>query len=102
MRENEFLHLITNDHLKLKIARKEDIVIVDVRQQEEYDNYHIPSAKLIPLGELSSRYTELNQDDDIYVICESGGRSDLAMNFLISKGFNKVANVLPGMRQWKE
>lgn len=102
MTQNEFLHLITNDHLKEKLKNNEDIIVIDVRQKEEYDDFHIPGSRLIPLGELKNRYAELHNDDEIYVICELGGRSDLAMNYLLKKGFKKVANVLPGMCKWND
>lgn len=98
--QNGFSHLITNDDLKQKLKYNENIVVVDVRQREEYEEYHIPGSILIPLDELKTRYNELNKSDEIYVICELGGRSDLAMNFLLSRGFKKVANVLPGLCKW--
>lgn len=94
------MHHITNEDLKIKLQNGENLVVLDVRQPDEYENYHVPGSKLIPLGELNTRYKELNVQDDIYVICEMGGRSDLAMNFLLNKGYKKVANVLPGLSKW--
>lgn len=100
--EEEPTHLITNEELKAKLETDEDIVVLDVRQYEEYEQNHIQGATLIPLNELQTRYTELDHKDEIYIVCEVGGRSDLAVRFLLQKGFQKVANVLPGMSEWNE
>lgn len=102
MSEHDFLHVITNDHLKEKLKNNENIVVIDVREKDEYDDRHIQGSLLIPISELNTRYNELNKQDEVYIICEIGGRSDLAMNFLLQKGFKKVANVLPGMSKWTD
>ncbi len=52
------------------------------------------------MGELEARLAELDQDQEIYVICRTGTRSDMAAKVLADKGFKKVYNVLPGMREW--
>ncbi|GAB3800271.1 sulfurtransferase TusA family protein [Virgibacillus sp. YIM 98842] len=94
-------HVIKNDELQNKLNAKEDIVVVDVREQAEYAFHHIPGAISIPLGELESRLEELNKEDDVYVVCRTGNRSDLAAQKLAEKGFSKVTNVIPGMSQWE-
>ena len=53
-------------------------LILDVREAAEYAFGHIPGAKSIPMGELESRLEELNKEQEIYVICRTGKRSDLA------------------------
>ena len=75
-------------------------LILDVREEAEYAFGHIEGAKSIPMGELESRLDELNKDQEIYVICRTGKRSDLAAQFLVKNGFTKVYNVLPGMTEW--
>jgi rhodanese-related sulfurtransferase/TusA-related sulfurtransferase len=94
-------HVIKNDELQNKLNAKEDIVVVDVREQAEYAFHHIPGAISIPLGELESRLEELNKEDDVYVVCRTGNRSDLAAQKLAEKGFSKVTNVIPGMSRWE-
>jgi rhodanese-related sulfurtransferase len=49
---------------------------------------------------LENRVLELNPDDDIYVICRTGTRSDMACQLLSEKGFKRVTNVVPGMSGW--
>jgi len=76
-------------------------VILDVREEVEYAFGHIEGAISIPMGELDTRIKELDMDKEIYVICRTGKRSDMAAQKLANAGFNKVYNVLPGMTAWK-
>ena len=76
-------------------------LILDVREEAEFAFGHIEGAKSIPMGELESRLSELNQEQEIYVICRTGKRSDFAAQKLAAHGFSKVFNVLPGMTSWK-
>jgi len=94
-----FPQIVTNDEIKEKLDNKR-IKLVDVREEHEYVLQHIPSSIFLPLSELETRYTELDKDDEIYVICRTGNRSDMAMRFLQSKGFKKVANDLTVMIEW--
>lgn len=98
--ERKFANVIDNDQLQEKIQSDRNIVILDVREEAEYAFNHIPNAISIPLGELENRVNELNKDDEIYVVCRTGSRSDFAAQKLEEKGFNKVVNVVPGMSQW--
>ncbi|PFA62142.1 hypothetical protein CN378_21220 [Bacillus sp. AFS015802] len=78
----------------------ENMVVLDVREKAEYAFKHIPGAISIPLGELETRMSELNEDKDIYVVCRTGNRSDMAAQLLAEKGFKNVINVVPGMSDW--
>jgi len=75
-------------------------LILDVREEAEFAFGHIEGAKSIPLGELEARLSELDKESEIYVICRTGARSDLAAQQLVANGFTKVFNVLPGMTSW--
>ncbi len=72
-------------------------VILDVREAAEYAFGHIPGAKSMPIGELSTRMNELDKAQTIYVICRTGTRSDMAAQQLAEAGFTNIYNVLPGM-----
>ncbi len=76
-------------------------LILDVREEAEFAFGHIEGAKSIPMGELESRLSELDKEQEIYVICRTGKRSDFAAQKLSAYGFLKVFNVLPGMTSWK-
>ncbi|MEH7419233.1 sulfurtransferase TusA family protein [Neobacillus drentensis] len=99
--EKKYPNLISNEILEKKMENNEDIVVLDVREAAEYVFNHIPDAVSIPLGELEDRMDELNKDKEIYVLCRTGNRSDLAAQKLAQKGFTNVMNVVPGMSQWK-
>ena len=79
----------------------DDAVIVDVREQDEWDAGHAPNAIHIPLGELPARLDELpDTDDTVAVTCRSGGRSSRAVAWLTQQGFD-VANLDGGMKAWE-
>ncbi|WP_036697053.1 sulfurtransferase TusA family protein [Paenibacillus taiwanensis] len=98
MIENTYAHTISNEEMLSRAGNGG--CILDVREEAEYAFGHIEGAASIPLGELDSRMNELNKNQDIYVICRTGKRSDLAALKLASNGFEKVYNVLPGMAGW--
>jgi rhodanese-related sulfurtransferase/TusA-related sulfurtransferase len=98
--ERKHPNVINNSELERKLEASENIVVLDVRETAEYAFNHIPNAISIPLGELEKRTDELDKAKEIYVICRTGSRSDLAAQKLAEKGFTKVINVIPGMNQW--
>lgn len=79
-----------------------DAVIVDVREPDEWAATGVPvGAVLIPLGELEARaLDELNPEDPVYVICNSGNRSRTGSQTLVDLGFEEVYNVDGGMQAW--
>ncbi len=97
--ETKYPHITYNEELVQKLGN-DHIIVLDVREPAEFAFGHIPGAKSIPLGELENHLHELNPDDEIYVICRTGNRSDIASKILAEKGFKHVQNVVPGMSQW--
>lgn len=98
--ERNYPNVTTNEELKQKLEASDNILILDVREAAEFAFNHIPNALSIPLGELDERIEELNKDGEIFVICRTGNRSDLAALKLAETGFGKVFNVVPGMSEW--
>lgn len=98
--ERKHPNVVSNEDLDQKLKETSDLVIVDVRESAEFAFDHIPNAISIPLDELESRLNELNKEDDIFVVCRTGNRSDLASQKLAENGFTNVMNVVPGMSQW--
>lgn len=88
--------------LKAKRDRKDDFILVDVREPYEYQIAQIQGSWLIPLGELPKRVSELEpfKDKEIAVHCKSGGRSARAVEFLKQSGFTKIWNVVGGISEW--
>jgi rhodanese-related sulfurtransferase/TusA-related sulfurtransferase len=95
---NSYPNVVSNEELQKKLNT--DIIVLDVRETAEFAFGHIPNAKSIPLGELENRVSEIAGENEIYVVCRTGNRSDLAASKLAEKGFGKVFNVIPGMSGW--
>ena len=93
---------ISVQELKRKIDAKEKFELVDVREQFEYDICRIPGSKLIPLGELASRMSELDSADEIVLQCKTGGRSGKALKLLREAGFSKLNNLDGGIAAWAD
>ena len=79
-------------------------IIVDVREDSEWNEQHIPGAIHIPLAQLNVRLSELKQYKDSPVItqCRTGGRSAQALDVLKSAGFSKVYNMDGGIMAWEK
>jgi molybdopterin/thiamine biosynthesis adenylyltransferase/rhodanese-related sulfurtransferase/molybdopterin converting factor small subunit len=86
--------------LKAEIDRGENVQIIDVREPQEYQINRIPGSTLIPLGDLSKRYVELDPNANLVMQCKSGMRSKKAQDFLVSKGFTRVRNLTGGVLGW--
>ncbi|HEX7194783.1 MAG TPA: molybdopterin-synthase adenylyltransferase MoeB [Chthoniobacterales bacterium] len=93
---------ISPGELKAKLDRKDKFVLVDVREPYEYEICSIPGSKLIPLGELPARLSELDSADDIVLHCKVGGRSAKALRVLQEAGFRKLNNLKGGIAAWSE
>jgi rhodanese-related sulfurtransferase len=76
-----------------------DAILLDVRQENEWDAGHAPMASLIPLAELPDHLDELPRDRLIICACRSGGRSLRAATYLQESGFD-VVNLSGGMMEW--
>ncbi|MEI2405945.1 sulfurtransferase TusA family protein [Niallia taxi] len=98
--EKKHPNVISNEELEKKMEADKNIVVIDVRENAEFAFNHIPNAISIPLGELENKLNKLNNNDEIYIVCRTGNRSDLAAQKLTENGFKNVINVEPGMSQW--
>ncbi|EFM09500.1 Rhodanese domain protein [Paenibacillus curdlanolyticus YK9] len=96
----KFSKAMTSDDVAELIKQGKTLHIVDVREQDEWDAGHIAGAKHIPLGQISSRHTELDPKQETIIVCRSGNRSGLACEHLESLGY-KVVNMSGGMLNWK-
>ncbi|KAA0794318.1 hypothetical protein EXW45_04015 [Bacillus wiedmannii] len=95
----KYPHTITNSELEEILLSGEECIVVDVREEAEFAFGHIPSAISVPLGELDR--AALDQAKQIYVVCRTGNRSDVACQMLKDKGYSNVTNVIPGMLEWQ-
>lgn len=86
--------------VKERIRDQKPLQIIDVREPGEYRFGHIPGSKLIPLGQLQSRYKEIDADVEAVIVCASGNRSSMACDLLKRLGYEKVHNLMGGMSYW--
>jgi rhodanese-related sulfurtransferase len=88
----------------LQLINHKSAIVLDVREQSEYDGGHVLNAKLIPLGKLKERMGELEKfkDQPIVVVCRSGNRSGTACFLLGKQGFAQVYNLAGGVQTWQK
>jgi adenylyltransferase/sulfurtransferase len=78
----------------------DDAVVVDVREEYEWNAGHIDGARLIPLGELPNRLNELPHDADIVFYCQTGGRSARALDVARDAGLTRAKHLRGGYAGW--
>jgi phage shock protein E len=81
---------------------RDDVLILDVREQSEYDAGHIPGVTLIPMGTVANRLNEIPKDKPVIVTCHSGNRSGQVTDFLRQQGYTNVHNMTGGIAAWQQ
>lgn len=78
--------------------------LIDVREQQEYQTGHADGAVSMPLSSLAEALPTLTlpKDTVVFVICQSGGRSQVACTLFSANGFRNVTNVDGGTLAWQE
>jgi len=79
----------------------EEYNLVDVRQEKEYAEGHLPGAKWIPMDELEERQGDLDPRKPTIAYCSGGVRSRAAATILANAGFREVCSMRGGLRQWE-
>lgn len=95
--------IITVHDLKTKLDAQEELILLDVREQYEFDEFNL-DGQLIPLGEFMNALPDLEdkKDAQIVVHCRSGKRSAIAQEMLLEAGFKNVKNLQGGVVAWIE
>ncbi|MFC5929286.1 rhodanese-like domain-containing protein [Cryobacterium melibiosiphilum] len=84
-------------------AGPQPIVVLDVREQDEYDDAHLPGVLHIPISVLMERMGEVPVGEPVYVICAVGGRSAQVVDYLDRSGSEIDAiNVAGGTVAWQQ
>ena len=91
---------ITAAELRHELASAHPPFLLDVRNDDEYAARNIPGTYLIPLPVLAERYTELDPTRDMVIHCRLGGRSAKAIEFLRTKGFTRLRNLVGGIEAY--
>lgn len=83
-----------------ELIDNDEVIVIDVRTQEEYDEGHIPNATLIPEDEIDNKMEDLDKDASYLMVCRSGNRSSNASEMLAKNGFEHIKNLKGGMNEW--
>ena len=86
--------------LKTRIDGKDEVLVLDVREPQEFQICRIPGSTLIPLNDLPQRLAELEGYKDMVVHCKSGVRSAKAVKLLHEAGFSSAKNLRGGILAW--
>jgi rhodanese-related sulfurtransferase len=89
-------------HTVAAIKDSDDVYLLDVREQWEYDEGHIPGITLLPMGEVPSRLDEIPTDKEVIVTCRTGNRSGQVADFLRQNGFDNIHNMQGGIVAWEQ
>jgi rhodanese-related sulfurtransferase len=94
---------VTAEEAYKLISDNKEFIILDVRTKDEYDNGHIPGAKLVPVNILSMKIAQLNKyrDKPVLVYCASGGRSPRAVDTLVNNDFRYIYHLSRGIFSWR-
>ncbi len=98
---------ISLEDLKKKIDKKDDFILLDVRDEEEYNKKHISGSQSIPVDIIDSEYHKLSKDEEIIVYCSSGcsscsTSSTKAYNKLKDLGFSNLMKLEEGFPEWQD
>ena len=96
------VELIDPDTLAQRLASDNGIVVLDVRDDDEFAEAHIPGSVHVPYGHLIERLGELSTDRVIATVCSGGKRSGLAASLLQREGYDSVIHVgRGGVNTWQ-
>jgi len=88
--------------LAARLKAGDDIQLIDVREEWEWQIARLPGARLIPLGQLSSQIESLDKTRETVIYCKSGVRSMHAACELEDAGFKRLSNLTGGILRWSQ
>jgi rhodanese-related sulfurtransferase len=100
-------HTITTPPAEISVDEayqkyEQGVYFLDVREPDEWLEYHVPNTTQIPLGELASHVDEVPKDQEIVVVCRSGNRSQQGSEILRNAGFTQVTSIAGGLNAWQD
>lgn len=99
--EQNSVNMLTPEEVAIRRESEPDLLILDVRNEDEWEEHHIPGATLVPMHDLRMRLSELDPARATIVVCEHGMRSLSVAQFLATQAhFKNVSNMVGGMSQW--
>lgn len=95
--------VLTVSEVQDVLAENQEILLLDVRTQEEYVEGHLPHAKNIDFlsDDFQQKVADLPRDEAVYLYCRSGNRSAKAVSLLQSMGFKEIYDLEGGYQAWE-
>ena len=94
---------ISVTELKEMLDSNTSLIMVDVREKEEWDDVRIPGAQLMPISNFMEEKQKLNDKNaKIVLICRSGPRSLRAADILEEEGYSDINNLVGGVMEWMD
>lgn len=91
---------ISPEQLKDKLNTKQKMMLLDVREPEEFEICHITGSILVPLSEFNDHVNDFDRDTEYIIICKDGDRSEEAIQILSKNGFSNLSNLEGGIYLW--
>lgn len=88
--------------LAMRLARRDPITLIDVREEWEHAVAHLEGAVLIPMQAIPARHASLSRESEIVLYCHHGTRSAMVADYLRAAGFPRVLNLAGGIDRWSE
>ncbi len=93
---------LTVRELKKVLTEKENIQIIDVREDYEMDSQPFKESEHIPLFDIRTSMDRISKEKDVIFVCRSGHRSMAAVEYLSTLGFNNTYNLEGGLVAWEK
>ena len=93
---------LTPTEIRDALASRRDITLVDVREPAEHAIARIEGAVLVPLRTVPQQLDALDRSHEIVLLCHHGMRSEMAGNFLLAQGFERVSHMVGGIERWSD
>lgn len=85
-----------------EMMSRDNVAVIDVREEPEYNAGHVPEARLMPVASIFARRDELPREKDILFVCAVGQRSALACEMAAAVGLTRLFNLEGGTEAWIE
>ena len=96
----EHSYELTPAQLADKLAARDDIRLIDIREAQEWAICRLENAEWLPMGSIPARMNELGKDETIILYCHHGTRSATALNYLYQQGYRDIAHLKGGIDAW--
>ena len=100
--DSTYENISVNEAVTILDERPNDVLMLDVRTPEEFQQGNVEGSKLLPLQVFAQKIQALDEykDKEVLIICRSGSRSGVAASYLSKSGFSKVKNISGGLMSW--